>query len=205
MMHVRFSLVAADPQVLAGCIEYLRDEARPVVESQRGSLGLALLEQPGVAVFESFWATQEALWLSRDTEAVFQAELARRVKRPVPAEDYQVAAFEREGPPGEAIRLTRMQVKPAGVPDVVDVYGDTAVPWLVDTLGFRETLLFADPADGQLISQTGWQTPAARAASPSVAEMIQAEVLAEDDCQVSAVEDYRLVFDSARKPGPAWW
>ena len=46
--HVRFSLVAADPRVLAGCIGYLQDEARPVVESQHGSLGLALLEEPGV-------------------------------------------------------------------------------------------------------------------------------------------------------------
>ncbi len=87
----------------------------------------------------------------------FRGELARRVERPVRAEDYQVAIFEREGPPGEAVRLTRMEVKSAGVADVVDVYGDTAVPWLADTPGFRETLLFADPADGQLISQTGWR------------------------------------------------
>jgi hypothetical protein len=35
--------------------------------------------------------------------------------------------------------------------------------------------------------------------------MIRSEVLADDDCQIRAVEDYRLVFDSARKPGPAWW
>jgi hypothetical protein len=68
MMHVRFSLVAANPRVLAGCIGYLRDEARPVMENQRGSLGLALLEQPGVVIFESFWATHEALWLSAKTE-----------------------------------------------------------------------------------------------------------------------------------------
>ena len=130
MMHVRFSLVAADPPVLAGCIGYLQDEARPALESQHGSLGLALLEEPGVVIFESFWATHEALWLSEETEAVFRGELARRVERPVKAEDYQVTFFEREGPPGEAVRLTRMDVKPAGVADVIDVYGDTAVPWL---------------------------------------------------------------------------
>ena len=130
MMHVRFSLITADPPVLAGCVGYLQDEARPALESQHGSLGLALLEEPGVVIFESFWATHEALWLSEETEAVFRGELARRVERPVKAEDYQVAVFEREGPPGEAVRLTRMEVKPAGVADVIDVYGDTAVPWL---------------------------------------------------------------------------
>ena len=205
MMHVRFSLIAADPQVLAGCIGFLEEEARPVVESQRGSLGLALLEEPGVVIFESFWTTHEALWLSEETESVFRGELARWVERPVKAEDYQVAVFEREGPPGEAVRLTRIEVKPAGAADVVDVYGDTAVPWLAETPGFREALLFADPADGQLISQTGWRDPAARAASPSVAEMIRSEVLADHDCQIRAVENYRLILGSARKPGPAEW
>ena len=205
MMHVRFSLVTADPPTLAGCIAYLKDEARPVLESQHGSLGLSLLEEPGVLIFESFWATHEALWLSEETEAVFRGELARRVKRPVRAEEYQVAVFEQEGPPGEAIQLTRMEVKPAGVADVVEVYGDTAVPWLADTPGFGETLLFVDPADGQLISQTAWRDPAARAVGLRIAELIRGEVLDEEDCEIRAVENYRLVFDSARKPGPAWW
>jgi hypothetical protein len=205
MMHVRFSLVAADPPVLAGCIGYLENEARPVLESRHGSLGLSLLEEPGVLIFESFWATHEALWLSEETEAVFRGELARRVGQPVRAEDYQVAVFEREGPPGEAVRLTRIEVKPTGVADVVEVYGDTAVPSLAGAPGFRETLLFANPADGQLISQTVWRDPAARAVGPSVAEMIRGEVLDEEDYEIRAIEDYRLVFDSARKPGPAWW
>jgi hypothetical protein len=96
-----------------------------------------------------------------------------------------------------------LEVKPPGVLDVIHVYADTAVPWLADTPGFCETLLFADPGGGELISQTGWRDPAARAASPSVAEMIRSEVLADYDCQIRAVEDYRLVFCSARKPGPA--
>jgi hypothetical protein len=63
----------------------------------------------------------------------------------VAAKDCQVAVFERESPPGQAVRLTRVEVKSAGVPDVIHVYGDTAVPWLADTPGFCETLLFADP------------------------------------------------------------
>jgi hypothetical protein len=74
------SLITVDPRVLAGCIGYLEGEACPVLESQSGSLGLLLLasDEPGVAIFESFWATHEALWLSEETEALFRGELARR-------------------------------------------------------------------------------------------------------------------------------
>ncbi len=205
MMHVRFSQVAADPPALAECIGYLTDEAGPVLEDQHGSLGLSLLEEPGVVLFESFWATREALLLSRETEAVFRGELARRAGQPVRAEDHEVAVFERVGPPGEAVQLTRMEVKPAGVLDVATVYGDTVVPRLAGSPGFREALLFADPAKGQLISQTAWRDTAARAAVPSVAEMIRGEVLDEENWKTRAEEDYRLVFDSAWKPGPAGW
>ena len=208
MMHVRISLITAAPSVLAGCLAYLEGKVRPVVESE--------LRQPGAVAAGGRGSRRRdrrivlgharALWLSEGTEALVRGELARRVKRPVTAEDYQVAVFEREAPlrSGEAVRLTRVQVKPPGVADVVDVYGDTAVPRLADTPGSRRAAVRA-PASGQLISQTVWRDPPARAASPGVAEMIRAEVLDEDGCEIRAVEDYRLVFNSARKPGRAWW
>jgi hypothetical protein len=195
MMHVRVSLITAEPQVLAGYIAYL--------EAQHGSLGLSLLagQEGGVVVVESFWATHDAFWLSAETDALVRGELARRVKRPVTAEDYEIPVFERGAPlhGGEAVRLTRVVVKPPGVLDVIDVYGDTVVPRLADTPGFRGALLFAAPARGYLVSQTVWRDPVARAASPSVAGMIRSEVLAEEGREIRAVEDYSLVFNSARK------
>ena len=206
MMHVRFSQITADPPILAGCLAYLEDEVRPVVERQHGSLGMSLLvsQEPGVAIIESFWATHEheLVWANGDTEALIRGELARRIKQPVTAEDYQVAVFERKAPlrSGEAVRLTWVQVKPLGVANVVDVFGDTAVPWLADTPGFCGALLFAAPARGQLISETVWRDPSARAVGPSVAEMIRAEVLDEEDREIRGVEDYSLVFSSAQKP-----
>ena len=56
------------------------------------------------------------------------------------------------------------------------------------------------PGLGSLISQTVWRVTQARAASPSTATVIQADVLNATDCVVRAVEDYSLVFSSAPKP-----
>ena len=63
-------------------------------------------------------------------------------------EEYRVAVFEREAPlrGGEGVRLTRIEVKPSAVDDVIEAFGDSAVPLLAEHPGFRSALLFADPA-----------------------------------------------------------
>jgi len=190
--------------MLDDCIKYIKGEFRPALASQPGSLGLSLLISPalGVAVVESFWASAQALRASEPVAASLHAELARRARASVTGEQYRILVFERGAPPhgGEAVRLTRMQVKPSAVEEVAEAFGDSAVPWLAETPGFRAALLLADPDSGHLISQSVWRDPRARAASPSTAAVIQADVLNSSDCVIRAVEDYSLVFSSARKP-----
>ncbi len=203
MLHLRLNLIAAGPPGLDECVKYIEGELRPALESQPGSLGLSLLISPslGVAVFESFWASAQALHASMQAPGSLHAELERRAQASVTDEQYRILVFEREGPlrGGEAVRLTRMQAKPSAVEEVIQTFGDSAVPWLAESPGFRAALFFADPDSGHLISQTMWQGPQARAASPSTAAVIQADVLNRADCEIRAVEDYSLVFSSARK------
>ena len=97
---------------------------------------------------------------------------------------------------GEAARLTRIKVTPSAVDDVIETFGDTAVPLLAESSGFYGALLFADRDSGHLISETVWRDAQARAASPSTAEVIRAEVLESAHCVIRAVEDYTLVFSS---------
>ena len=137
---------------------------------QPGSLGLSLLISPGlgVAVLESFWASAQALRASEQAAASLRAELARRAGASVTDEQYRILVFERGAPlrGGEAVRLTRMQAKPSAVEDVTEAFGDSAVPWLAETPGFRAALLFADPDSGHLISQTVWRGPAGAGGQP---------------------------------------
>ena len=204
MLHLRLNLIAAGPSVLDECVKYIEGELRPALESQPGSLGLSLLISPGlgVAVLESFWASAQALQASEQAAASLRTELARRARASVTGEQYRILVFERAAllRGGEAVRLTRMQAKPSAVEDVTEAFGDSAVPWLAESPGFRAALLFADPDSGHLISQTVWQDPQARAASPSTAAVLQADVLNATDCVIRAVEDYSLVFSSAQKP-----
>jgi quinol monooxygenase YgiN len=204
MMHIRLSRVTVEPPALDGCLAYIEREVRPAVESLRGSLGVSVLADraEGAALFGSVWASSHLLSASEDTEARLRSELAKRAGGPVTAEDYEIAVFLQEAQPqsGQAVRLTRIQVKPSQALDVIEVVGDIAVPSLAETPGFCAAFLFADPDSGRLISQTVWRDPQARAAAPSVAAIIRTEVPDEADSEIRAVEDYSLVFSSVQEP-----
>jgi len=217
VLHIRLSRIAADPSALDDCVAYIESEARQTVEFLPGSVGVSVLADraAGTALFGSVWASSEDMSASEETEAPLRAELAKRAGRPVTVEDYQIPisfifdyTILLRG--GQAVRLTRIQVKPSQVDDVIEVVGDEAVPSLSETPGFRAALLFADPASGRMISETIWRDPRARAAAPSVAAIIRREFPDEaasdihgfpdeGGAEIRGVADYSLVFSSIRE------
>lgn len=128
-------------------------------------------------------------------------EAVRRGAGTLTVERRAVPLFEREGPvrAGAGVRLTRMDVEPSGVDDAVEVFGDTAVPWLADTDGFRCILYLVDHDSGHTISESFWRDTGAMAASRSAAAAARVEAVASAACVVRAVEEYSVAFSSARK------
>jgi hypothetical protein len=203
MQHVRFNLITADPGRLGDSVTFIESEVRPQVDSQPGSLGTALYTDPvrGLAILESFWASDDAMWASEHTVSPQRREAVRRAAGTVSVERFQVPVFELEAPlhTGAGLRLTRMDIEPSRVEDAVEAYGDTAVPWLADSAGFCSALLLVDDRTGHAISETVWRDEDALAASRGVAAKIRVETVEATDCVIRAVEEYGLVSTSARK------
>ncbi len=207
MLQARFNLITADPLRLGDSVNFIEAEVRPVVESQPGSLGMSLYTNPelGVAILESilesFWASRDALRLSEHMALPSRRQAVQRATGTVSVERYRVPVFEREAPlsTGAGLRLTRMDIEPSRVEDAVEVYGDTVIPWLADTEGFCCALLLVDWNTGHSISETMWRTPQALAASRSVAAAVRVDTVASTGCVIRAIEEYGLVFGSARK------
>jgi hypothetical protein len=204
-LQTRFNLITADPDRLADAVRYIRAEVRPAVEALHGSMGMSLYTDPevGVAVLESFWASREALIHSEQIAAPRRSDAVKRAKGTVSVERYRVPVFEREAPldTGAGLRLTRMDVKVSRVEDAVESYGATAVPWLAETEGFCGALLLMDWSTGHSISETIWDSPKALAASRSAAAAVRVETVKSTGCVIRAVEEYDLVFNSARIGG----
>ena len=203
MLHVRFNLITADPLRLADSIKFIESEVRPQVESRPGSLGISLYTnpEPGLAILESFWASDDAMVASEHIVSPGRREAIQRAAGTVCVERYQVPIFELKAPlrSGAGLRLTRMDIAPSRVEDAVEVYGDTAVPWLAENNSFCSALLLVDPRTGHSISETVWQSEEALAASRSLAAAVRVDTVASTGCVIRAVEEYGLVSTSARK------
>lgn len=90
-------------------------------------------------------------------------------------ERYRIPVFELEAPPyqGAAVRLTRMEAKPAAVDDVIEVFRGYHGPAAAGTPG--AALRCCSPATmrGHLIGQAVWQDSQAQAASQGTAAVIR--------------------------------
>jgi quinol monooxygenase YgiN len=203
VLHAEIDLITADPLRLGDSMKYIEDTVRPVVESQRGSLGMSLHADTelGIAVLETFWASRVALRSGEDVTAASRDEAVRRATGTVTVEHYSVPVFERAGPvaAGAGVRLTRMDLAPSRVEDAVEIFGDTAVPWLAEGEGCRRVLYLVDRDSGRAISETVWRDAQALARSRSAAAAVRAEAIVSAGCVIRAVEEYTLVFSSARK------
>jgi hypothetical protein len=203
MLHVRLNLITADPRLLGDSIKFIENEVRPEVESQHGSLGLTLQANPemGIAILESFWASGDALRASERVVAPNRAAAVRRATGTVTVERYSVPVFEREAPliTGEGVRLTRMDVEPSAVENAVAAFGDITVPRLAGIQGFCCALFLIDRHSGRSVIETIWQGPEGLASSRSGAAAIRVDSVLATNGVIRAVEEYQLVFSSARK------
>ena len=66
--------------------------------------------------------------------------------------------------------------------------------------GFCGSLLLVGHGTGRLISETIWHSPQALAASRSAAAAVRVDMVESAGWVIQAVDEYGLVFSSARKP-----
>ena len=205
MMRARVNLITADPDRMADTIGYIKTSVRPAVDSMEGSLGLSLYANAeiGVAVLESFWASREALIHSEQMAAPRRTDVVRRAVGTVSVERYRVPVYEREAPLDTAtgLRLTRMDVDTGRIEDAVECFGATVVPRLADTGGYCGALLLVDQDTGHSISETMWDSHKALAASRGEAAAVRVETVQSTGALIRAVEEYDLVFSTARIGG----
>jgi hypothetical protein len=202
MIHAGVSLITAGPRRLDDLLRYIEGTLGPLIEGQPGSLGVSLHANSrlGSAVLASFWASDDALRVGEPEITEAREEAARQAGGTVTVERYAVPVFEQEAftRAGAGVRLTRIDIPPSRVEEAVEVFGDTAVPWLAETEGASSVLYFVDYGSGRSLSETVWPDPAALDASQGGADPARAELVSAG-CAIRAVQEYAAVYSSARQ------
>jgi hypothetical protein len=204
VLHAGLSLITVNPLRLDESVKHIETEVGPQAERLSGSLGLSLHVNAdlGLAVLETFWVSGDTLRAGERVIAARKEEAVRRATGTITVEHYAVPVFEQEAPvtAGAGVRLTRIDVAPSRAEDAIEVFGDTAVPWLADTKGFCRTIYLIDRNSGRSVSETVWQDGRALAGSRSAAAAIRTEVVTAAGGVIRAVEEYSVVVNSTRKP-----
>jgi hypothetical protein len=201
-MHMRLTMLTADPLRFEDTLHFIANEARPRVEDEPGNLGMSLkVKNPiGVAAVETYWVSGDAMHESDRNVRATREEAAHRANGTVSVETFQIASMVKTGPwqSGAGVRVTRAETETANLDGVVAAYEDTALPWLTDTDGFCGAFLAAHRRTGHSISETVWNDDDALAASRSVAAAIRVDAVKATSSTVRWLEEYTLVFSSGR-------
>jgi hypothetical protein len=198
-MHVRLSLVTADPNKIDDVVKYVAKDARLIVEDKPGNLGMTMaVNELGVAVVESFWVSGDAMRESERQVSATRVEAARRGGGTVSVEHYAVASVVQFDEPavGAGMRFTRADVDIAKVDAAIAAYEDFAVPWLTESTGFCAARLYIDRRTGRTVTESLWADGSALVRSRAVAATIRTDTVAATGALIRAVEEYRLVFTS---------
>jgi hypothetical protein len=202
-MHMRLTLLTADPLRMEDTLQFITNEARPRIEDEPGNLGMSLkVKEPiGVVAVETYWVSGDAIHESDRNVRATREEAARRANGTVSVETFQIASMVKTGPwqPGAGVQLTHLESDSANLDGLVAAYEDTALPWLTETSGFCGAFLAAHRRTGHSVSETVWEDDEALAASRSVAAAIRVDAVKATSCTVRWLEEYTLVFNSGRQ------
>jgi predicted ester cyclase/heme-degrading monooxygenase HmoA len=202
-MHVRMNLLTGDPARLTKATQYLEETARPEVEAQPGSRGLAVLSNAdlGVCVIATYWDSVDAMLASERAVEASRTEVTGLMGGTVSAEQYEVPVFIRQSRPGPGagVRMTRTEGDPARVSVAVEEFRHSAGPALLDMPGLCSAQFLVDRGTGRCIAVSTWEDMDLMASTRSPVASLRTGLSEVTHARVAGVQEYMLNFSSVRE------
>jgi hypothetical protein len=198
-VYARLTLHTADPDRLGELISHYEHEVSMDFAHQPGSRGISVLvnDDLGVALVESYWATEAAM---RANDASFARPVhdAAFFGATVSIEHYEVARFVHVAPagPGACVSLTRLNSEPTGMDDLRAAYDDLGIEQLAASDGFGTAVLLTDRQSGRAAVKIIWRDVQALVAARGPAAARRLDAAKGGNVTVRGIEQYRLDFHS---------
>lgn len=201
-MFARYTTVRGDPGKIEAAVEYADGEARAAVEATPGNLGFAVLTDPanGRLIGASYWDSRESMSEAETALAETRSTAASTAGGEVSMERFEVMIGFRHSIPGRgaAARLSRLQVEPARVDELITRIREEAVPQVkgADGLCSFQLLLDRDTGSGMIVSS--WEESADTEAFWPTAQQLRARATEQVGVRFLDIEDYTMVRTTVR-------
>jgi heme-degrading monooxygenase HmoA len=201
-MFARYTTVRGDPDKVEAATEYTDGEARAAVEATPGNLGFAVVADPagGRLIGASYWDSRESMTTSESALAEVRARATSTAGGEASMERFEVVeGFRRSIPArGALARLSRFQVEPARVDELITSMREEAVPRVkgADGLCSFQLLLDRDTGNGMVV--TAWENQVAADAFWPTAEQLRARATERSGVRFLEPENYTLIRTSVR-------
>ncbi len=202
-MYVRMDLLTGDPARLTKATQYLEETARPLVEAQLGSRGLAVLSNAdlGVCLMATYWDSVDAMTAGQGAAEASRTEVTGLMGGTVSAERYEAPVFIRQARPGPGagVRMTRLEVDPAQVSVAIEEFRHSAGPALCDMPGLCSAQFLVDRGCGHCLAATTWEDMEVMASTRSPVATLRTGLSEVTHGRVVAVQEYMLNFSTVRE------
>ncbi|MFG3618785.1 hypothetical protein [Nocardia sp. NPDC047654] len=204
-MYARSSTIAAQPSSMDDGLAYLRDELMPNLSEIQGWVGLSLMadRSTGRCIATTSWESEEALHASRGRVQQLREGMARRLGgRAERVEEWEIAVMHRDHPAGNdaCARCTWVQVDPAQVDRLADMFKMEVLPQTEMLDGFCSASLFIDRDSGRAVGATVWENRQAMDDSREQTNQIRATATQRVGANVLEVGEFDLAFAHLRVP-----
>lgn len=159
-MHVRISVVK-DATDIEGGLEFIRDQALPQLQQQRGFRGLSASgdRSTGMVNVLSMWDSESDLDASESAADKARSDAVRLMGGQASVERYEQNLWEvGDSPPrpGAKLHIRHVRMDPAGIDDNVEFFRQSVLPEIKSTPGFLGVRLLTNRRSGEGRVGTLW-------------------------------------------------
>ncbi|WP_067862752.1 hypothetical protein [Nocardia shimofusensis] len=204
-MYARSSTIAAQPSSIDRGITYLRTELMPNLAELEGWVGLSLMvdRATGRCIATTAWESEDALRSSRPRVQPLRDGLTQALNgQAQKVEEWEVAVMHRDhlSGPRACTRCTWMQLDPADIDRMIEMFKTGPLPEFEKIEGFRSASLFVDRATGRVVGSTVWSSIEELESSRAQTDRIRSGVIRQLGAEVLEVAEFRLGFAHLRVP-----
>ncbi|MEU8527726.1 antibiotic biosynthesis monooxygenase [Streptomyces sp. NPDC048629] len=197
-MFVRTLYATGDPANIDACLDALRAEAPRLLADQPGYRGFSLFtdRELGKILMGSWWESEQARQNSDDHLKERRAALLEPFAHTATVDNWEAAVFTPTPSvkSGAGFRLTRFEVDPSGVDQLVETFRNTILPKVQAIAGFEGTAMLVDRAKGQGSVGALFTDRAAMVASRGKQSAIRGEAVSTTGAAIRSIEEFEVIM-----------